>query len=54
MQDFLQHLDVTDQTLVPVEILVEELACAWFVGMGPSHEVHGNVGIDEDQPELGS
>lgn len=51
MQDFLQHFDIGDEPLVGIEIFVEELAGTGFVRMASSHEVHGNVGIDENQSE---
>jgi len=51
MQDLQEHLDIGDQAFVRVEILIEELPRAPFVRVARPHEIHGNVGIDEDQSE---
>jgi hypothetical protein len=49
VEDLLQNLDITDKTFVGIERLIQNFPRANFVGMRSPYEVHGDVGVDENQ-----
>lgn len=51
VQDFLKHFDITDEAIVRIEACIEKLSRPLLVRMSSSHEVHRNIGVDEDQWE---
>jgi len=48
VQDFLQNLGIRDQTLVIGDTALENLLSVALVRMHGTHEVHGNVGVNEN------
>ena len=48
MQDLLQNLSVRHEALLVGHATLENLLSVALVRMHGAHEVHGNVGIDED------
>ncbi len=52
VQDLLQNLGIGHEALLVGDATLENPLSVALVGMHGAHEVHGNVGVDEDHPWL--
>ena len=51
VEDLLDHLDIGDQVLRLADETLQRATSVLFVRVSGAHQVHGDVGIEEDQTE---